>query len=201
MNNSLDIISQVNDFYQQAWDKLIIFGGLIVALFGIALPIFLTFFQNKITRNFETSFKAAFKEEIRNEVIESLNQEYSDKLHALKAKIEAQTSISQAITWHFGGLSYNDKEDYKNAFGFFIRALELYIEGKDYANAHIVIECLRGPLLTLSQEEYDDLRDERKLKFDVLRSMIESLDNQVILSNEFDALLTSYKKKFGYISK
>lgn len=200
MNNSLEIISQVNEFYQQAWDKLIIFGGLIVALFGIALPIFLTFFQNKITRNFETSFKAAFKEEIKNEVIEHLKQEFSENLQALKIQIEAQTSVSQAITWHFGGLSYSDKNDHKNAFLFYIRALELYIEGRDYSNAHIVIDCIKGLIHHLSQEEFNDLRDDRQLKFEELHTIIENLDNQAILSKEFNQLLTSYRKKFGSIS-
>jgi hypothetical protein len=84
---SIEYINQINEFYNSAWDKLIIGGGMLLTVIGIIIPAILQYWQLKTLKHSEKFLL----DEINNKIKES-KEELEILIHK---KIQEENEINK----------------------------------------------------------------------------------------------------------
>jgi len=128
LNESQNIISHVNDFYDSAWLKLVI----VISVLGIAIPILAQYFQRRNLRDLTDFIQAQLNEgfklklselkefnkmEIMNSV-KSLSQD----LESIKQKNKIILTEMDTSTFFLQGRTFMTDKDYPRAISSFLRS-------------------------------------------------------------------------------
>ena len=153
--SSIDLIEKVDNFYNNAWFKLVLFGSILFALVGIFVPLFIQWYQKRTLKLSEETLKSTLKTEISKDLltaIENKFQENEKKLKMLTASANAKIFFSQA--------KYSiEKNSYKGALGELISASYNSMECNDFKTIQELLDyILNNCLQFLSVEEINDLK-------------------------------------------
>jgi len=135
--DSIQLLNNVNAFYNQAWDKLVLVITLSVAIVGIAVPVFLSILQKK-------TFDSEVKELERR--ISKKQTELIAGVKQRQEKIERDSAQSLAGVYHVQTIFMKTQGRYANAIGSGLDAIMSYLKCKHTqgfrAILTVVIECL-----------------------------------------------------------
>jgi hypothetical protein len=131
-----DIISQINDFYNSAWLKLII----VITILGILLPLIVQYFQRKslkdltdfISKQMNDTFDLKIKElEIFNKIeIEESIKDLKDNLSRIEDENTNLLKELDATTFYFQGKTTFEQKRYEVAIRDFMKSTELWLSSK-----------------------------------------------------------------------
>lgn len=159
IDNNLNIINGVNEFYDSSWNKLIF----IIGVLGILLPIVIQYFQNKnlkllldeITKKFDKSIL-----ELKEENTIKFNAEIENFENKFKFLEEQNITNSIRIKWTSNLIqarSYLDKNNYSSALRGLFFALSIELQNRDRLNDNIrttlnfILQCVSK----ITQEDFD----------------------------------------------
>ena len=74
----LDVLNKVDAFYNSAWNMLIIYTTILLALVGVILPILISWWQNRVLKFREESLKKEFLLELQN-LLSEFKEEFAKK--------------------------------------------------------------------------------------------------------------------------
>ena len=130
IENQNSIASEINQFYDSAWLKLLF----VITILGIVVPIIVQYFQSKNLKDLTKELKEKFdskldllKEDYENK-IDSLIQNHKTKFKQLEIKNEKALIELEANTFHLHGRALFNEKDYLASFGSFL------IAGKESKN-------------------------------------------------------------------
>ncbi|WP_173968483.1 hypothetical protein, partial [Flavobacterium collinsii] len=149
VNDTLEILAKVNEFYNSAWDKLLIFGTVSFAIIGIVLPVIIQWYQNRIIKINEKEFEAKINlkiEDLKKEMKTEIETEFSEKRKNLEVILEKQENLFSARIAHMQAINYLDNNNTYDALKEYIISIEFYINTDDYKN---LIRSLKTILICL----------------------------------------------------
>lgn len=154
-DKSLDVIDKVDTFYNNAWNKLILFGSILFAIVGVFVPLVIQWYQKRTLKLSEETLKNNLRKELTKELSEAIDkkfQENEQQLRSLNASANAKILFSQA---KFSV----EKNSYKGALGEIVTASFSSLECNDYRALQEMLDfILNNCLPYLSIEEINDLK-------------------------------------------
>lgn len=183
IDNNLNIINGVNDFYDSSWNKLIF----IIGVLGILLPIVVQYFQNKnlklildeVTNKFDKSI-VELKDENKNKLADEIKI-FEEKFNLLEEK---NTSNEIKIKWSTNLLqarAYLLNKQYHLALYGFLIALDTELNNRDKLKNNIkatlnsIFECLENVTKTTFDKCLERLDENHQIRLD---DILKNLENQ-----------------------
>lgn len=151
---NLDLITQLQDFYEQAWDKLIIAGVLIFAILGLFVPLLYFVVQKILTRAQE----AKIDQKINN-MKNTLKDEIRTDIDSIKEELEKLIGAVTGMPFHMQANQERSENDFKGALIDYLEALRAYtiiVKGFTIENTQIVINNILNILPSLNKSEIED---------------------------------------------
>jgi len=172
LNETLEILTKVNEFYDSAWSKLIFLLAGTFTLLSIIIPFIIQHFQNKSLKASEKELEGIInlkifeaKEEIKNEMEEKLNS----SLKLYEKKIESFKKGAKGHSLHLQANFQIEKKNYFQGLKDYARALECYIISNDKTNIKTSLLGISFCLDEISSEDLEALK--RNYNIDILEEL------------------------------
>ncbi len=191
-SNEISIINEVNSFYESAWNKLLLGGGLLITFVGILLPFISYYFQRQ-------SFKIAEKaiaDSILKELYPDIENFIKDTIDSKLENVYRNISFISGNYFYSQGLYFMDKEDYYTAFSQFLTASTDYIKADDHGLLMRCLSHLKNDVLP-NLEDYDILNEHLLLNgknIELLVDMIKEHQLQDLTDDHIMAILVGLDK-------
>lgn len=196
-----EIISKVNEFYNSAWEKLVLIGTVSFGIVGIIIPMAIQWYQRRSLKLSEDILKKEMALELENskkEILEQIQISLKESLDNYERKIEKLNSSMEASTFHLQANSQIEKGLVLDAFADYITAASGYLHCENYINLQIVLRTISNSCLPkLSIEEINDLKIKNEVDFDILLANISDNDEM----NTFTEILREIKFKYSKLPK
>ncbi len=164
VNETLEILNKVNDFYNTSWDKLIFLLAGAFTVLGVIIPLIIQHFQNKALKASEKQLEIEIskgitkaKEEIKNEMIEELN----NQMKKYKEEVDLNFDSISGVMVHSQGVSLLEKEHFYEALNNFVIALGRYNRCNDKNNIIIILGQIEVCLENLTTDEIDKFKSNK----------------------------------------
>lgn len=154
-DRSIDLIEKVDNFYNNAWNKLILFGSILFAIVGVFVPLVIQWYQKRTLKLSEETLKGNLKKELKNELLSDIEKKFAEnekQLKVLNASANAKILFSQA--------KFSiEKNSYKGALGEIVTASISSMDCNDFRTLQELLDFLSNNCLPyLSVEEINDLK-------------------------------------------
>lgn len=159
LNQKQEIISQVNEFYDSAWLKLII----VISILGVIIPVLFQFFQrqnlkdlvefirNQVNDNFDLRIKEL--EKFNQSELQRISLELRDKLNYIESKNSALLSEIDGSTFYLQGKTSMINQEYSSAVSSFLRSALYYINSDRYERVNPLLVNARVALMKITQND------------------------------------------------
>ncbi len=101
INNDIDLVSKIDNFYESAWNKLIYVVSTLLAVVGVVIPLIIQYWQNKKQKRNSDDLKAEIDAAVftaKNEIKSLLDQEITGAKHDIhKAIAESRDELSKLM--------------------------------------------------------------------------------------------------------
>ncbi|MCD6069347.1 MAG: hypothetical protein K0S33_4173 [Bacteroidetes bacterium] len=199
--DALELLTKVNDFYESAWNKLIIIGTVSFGVIGIIVPIVIQWYQKKTLKISEELLKKdteAKTLKIKSELLKEINASLEKRLQEFEIKVENITSSAEAKTFHLQGNTNLSQKRTLEALSDYIIASEGYIKCTDYINLQRVLESISKDCISqLSIEEITDLKITDNSDLDLLLKTLSAHD----VNGAFESLIREIRFKLSKLPK
>lgn len=154
-DKSIDLIEKIDSFYNNAWNKLILFGSILFAIVGVLVPIVIQWYQKRTLKLSEESIKRKLKDEVTTEVMKTIEKKFEENEKQLKM---LNASANSKILFSQAKFSI-EKNSYKGALGELVMASYSSMECDDFKTLQDILDALLLNCLPyLSIEEINDLK-------------------------------------------
>ncbi|SDY10175.1 hypothetical protein SAMN05444411_1255 [Lutibacter oricola] len=186
LNEKQELISQVNDFYDSAWLKLII----VISVLGIIVPVLVQLFQRKslkdltsfITKQMNDNFDYKIKElkEFNKSEINKTMSEIKKDIAILETKNSKMIAEVDASVYYLQGRIFALDANYFDSFTDFIRSTYDWLKSEKTERARVTLSNATNSLKFLkSLDSFDEINKNLKespLNIEI-EEMIEYLEN------------------------
>lgn len=200
--NAYDLVSKVDAMYTNAWDKLMLFGGVIASLATIVVPWWLNRIRSKQEMADRRIYEGAQQErvlELKKHLDKEFDEKISNELAKYKKEVERHISGAKAAHFYLLAESHLNKKDYQYAFVHFIGALRYALFAEDLGNVKaILLATTKNCIPSLSLPEILACEKVYNLGIDELLSEIAVSDKDRLLFdviNEFKIAISQTKKE------
>lgn len=198
---SQEILKAVNDFYQQAWDKLLIYSGILVGVVGIIIPILFNWLQNRtisireeaIKKGLENNFNSKVRE-IEEKLIVLVDEKLEKKSNEIQKTLRDHLSAVEAGVLLVQGISNVRIGNLKDALSDFCGAGKLALESNDIANLQRINNNLNMLIPTMSKEDLVSIQEEESQPTEYF-SLLEKNNSKSQYSDLLMALKREVSKK------
>jgi len=170
--SSLDLISKVDAFYNNAWTKLIWIIGIFFTVIAVVTPVITLLIQKrelklgeeklkKDIKDSEKRLKAYIKTEYDNAIIE-LSSKNNENLTALETKLSKKVG---ARTNYLQGLMELQQKDYIRSFYLFYLSTSSYLELSDDFHSKITLDALINNIDTVVKSDIVYLMEFKQTTF------------------------------------
>lgn len=183
----LEILKAVDDFYRSAWDKLIIYTGILVAVVGVIIPILFTWLQNRtqrireevIKKELENAFDAKLKE-IEEKLTGSIEENMGKKSAEIEKKIENKVEMVEAYAIHIQGDNRFNQKLFKLSLKDYFIAGKIYLNGKDHLHLGRVNTGIKEAIQSITKEELEALQSESSQPSTYISLLEEKNENGIL---------------------
>ena len=197
----LDILKAVDDFYRSAWDKLIIYTGILVAVVGVIIPILFTWLQNRTQRIREEAIKNELEnaldtklKEIEGKLTSSIEEKLREKSTEIEKKIENKLEIVEAYAIHIQGDNRFNQKLYKLSLHDYIVVGIKYLKTKDYLHLGRANNGIKDSIKLMIKEEFEANQSENS-ELSTYISLLEEKNENGILTDFISTLKIEIKNK------
>jgi hypothetical protein len=170
-----NIITQIDNYYQHAWNMLIYYGIGIFVVVGIIFPYV---FQRFIQWQQEISFKGRekdIKEALKELLINDIDRKFKDKTDELTEQMEKIKSKALAVGLHIQGQSQIKDKLFVPALDSYIDCASHYLYCGDLVNLTAIMENIE--VIIHYDISYNDLSKLEKTKKVPLTTVITDIEN------------------------
>lgn len=185
LNETLEILSKVNEFYDTSWSKLIWLLTGAFAILGIFIPFIIQNYQKKKLKLNEEKLEAKVKSEIeeaKRKMSEEISKIIDTKIEQLKKDTEKTHDFFRGLILQLNASQLIDSGKYIDAVQDTITAVDMYIKCNDLLGIRNSLESVEFCLKKLSKDEIINLQ----LEVDFLKILneIRPIDNSIVLSDQ-----------------
>jgi hypothetical protein len=193
-DNNVDIITKIDAFYNNAWNKLIILGSVLFAVVGIFVPLFIQWYQKRTMKLSENEVKIKLKKEISEDLLKEIELKFKEN----EKKIEMiNSSANSKILFSQAKFSI-EKNSYKVALSESIAASYFSMECNDYKILQEILDFIHNNCLSyLSIEEIEDLKIANICDLNLFLERLSKKDDRAI----FQARIGEIKVRISKLPK
>lgn len=199
-------LNMVDTFYNNAWNRLVLYAALIIVIAGIVLPIILQFVSQRIQQSKNTEMENKLREELTNSInlkaksIEENNRNIIDnyfkekemEIKKISGLLEKRISYSIALNYYNMG-AQNEKAGYfYDAIRYYILAGEGFIETSDEGYLNMILSNIKKCCLNINKIEDQFEIDEVKKSLDGFISELE----EKYADNRYFIEINEIKKRY-----
>lgn len=158
-------LNMVDTFYNNAWNRLVLYGALIIVIVGIVIPIILHFMSQRVQKSRSVEMENKLKEELTNIIdiksnnIEKKNKNILDNYFEKKEKqtkdmfdlLDRQSNFAVGLNYHNLGIRAVDKKEYSDAILFYISAGYNYMTAKKEDQLRIILDNIINNCLMIKE--------------------------------------------------
>jgi len=181
---AIDLLNSVNTFYESAWNKLALGGGILITVVGIVIPILVVLYQRNETERQEKKFIKQLEEKSQ-EFYKNLRLE----IEKLKSEMLDKQIAGTAFSMINVGAVYYEEKKYHLAFVNYLAALEVLFISDSFTLLGSLLELIKISLINIYGSEISP--DEEK-KFNELIQKLENFKSK----EQYKELVKSIKKQF-----
>ncbi len=173
----IEVINNIDALYDRAWTHLMVFVVALTGIVGILLPILSQWYQRRAFRIEEAQIRSdltthidlVLKGAVFEERMESIKEEVRIEVESLKTEHRLMLYDLEGKSFMLQGRWHQDRDDYFNAAGDYIRSAKLFLKGQSEINYQALPEAIEFVLSELTQSDIDDELEE---DFDELLSVL-----------------------------
>jgi hypothetical protein len=153
LNETANIINNVNSFYESAWLKLII----IITVIGVVVPIIIQYFQRKSNKELFDKYSLDFENKLNEKInlieknngekFKELTDEYNKEIQNLRELNKKQINESDANIFYLQGRVRVNEKNYVYALNDFVISAEKYLKTENTKRAivqlNFIVVCLK----------------------------------------------------------
>ena len=195
-----EVINQVNDFYDKSWNSLLWLIGVLVAIFGLILPIISQLISasnqrknlKELTDSLSVQLTETFNQKItlledaNNNQISKLQDDFSQKTSELEQLGIRINNIQGGISYLFKGVTDLEIGQHINSVYHIAFAINFFIDAINYQEVNSALMHLKNSLTYLeNREELEHINrtliDFHKKDIDQLILFLKNSDNYLLL--------------------
>lgn len=200
MQENYELLNQVNEFYNSAWEKLIIIGSIAFAIVGIIIPLIIQWYQKKQLKVSEEKLENKFKNEIES-LKESIKEDIKDilkeEIKDFEKKIDKIDNASNAKLLHLQGQKSMASKNYDAALWNFLKSARLYSKSDEYGNLQAMLEMIESLLDKITKENLDDIKITQNCDAQDIINKIQEYDEK----NALDRIIVRINLKLAKLEK
>jgi hypothetical protein len=166
MNNSLDILTRIDDLYNHAFTNLLYFTSGLIAIVGILMPILTQLYHNRVIRIAKEDIKSELQSELL-ELVSKLKLEFTEERKAFEVHItELNTSLKNELdrrvsaslgfsAMHQGAACIKDKNYYVAAISY-LHSSRFFATAKDDINVQRSLKACDDCIDKLTKEQIEE---------------------------------------------
>lgn len=201
----INILNQVNEFYNSAWEKLLVVGTIALTIVGIIAPIMMQWYQKRTLKLNEEHLREALRKEIEGSKIQ-LKQEIEVLVNEKSKKVKQSLRRKVKILYYNseGGLYYvqaNNQIDIKNyyeATRSYAIAIDYYRKAKNLLLIQEILPNLIDCLKKIKKVDINELKKEDDVDLDEILIKVLNKDKYGIVRN---IILDDIYRKYDYFKK
>jgi hypothetical protein len=206
LNEKQDIISQVNDFYDSAWLKLII----VISVLGIIVPIIVQYLQRKNLKDLTESIRKQMNDTFESKITELKNfneremqlitQEFKNNISSVEKQNENLLTELDASTFYLQGRASINSKNFPLATLSFLKSAHLWSQTKRPERVKVIFVNLASCLKQIKKKSYVDEINKRliisslSMNFDDYIEYFDTNENLVLFKNELKAVKSEIKR-------
>lgn len=158
-------LNMVDTFYNNAWNRLVLYGALLVALIGIILPIASQWVSQRIQQGKNIEMENKLREELTNyvnlkgdtiekkniNIIDNYFKEKEMEIKDMSSLLNKRISYSIGISFHNLAIQSEKEGDYYYMIGYFISAGNNYIDAKNESELKKMLRALEINCLDINK--------------------------------------------------
>ncbi|MCF2220484.1 hypothetical protein H9Q08_14445 [Chryseobacterium sp. PS-8] len=171
---NIDMLNKLENFYNDAWNKLIIYLSIFNGLAIIIIPLLLYFINKHFKDDFNNFFKSQLDLEV-NKINSEQKELVQENIKKIKEEFEIEKQIirkenlntiniirhnAEAVGYHLQADIFADKKEYKNALLNYITTMISCIIGKDKSNFIEALEGLKKIVEHIKLKDFEELNKE-----------------------------------------
>ncbi len=181
---TFEIITQVEGFYNSAWEKLIILITIGWAIVGILVPVLISYWQKKELKLKEEKLEVKIKDEV-SKAKEELDKYFSEEIKKQKLIFEQENIKLRALAdWWILHLQANNlissNAPKTEILASLIRGSLNYLIGENFKNLRKTLRMITQNLNGVSQEEFDKLKNDYEADIIELLNMLKEKNEKWI---------------------
>ncbi|MET3025920.1 hypothetical protein ABXT06_04530 [Flavobacterium sp. UW10123] len=163
-NDTLEILSKVNEFYDSSWNKLLYVLSGAFAVLAIAVPFVIQYIQNKTIKASEKELENKIIDEIKKakkSITQDLITAFDAKTKEYDIKLRKLNDELSGMVMDINGINHLGKTEFFEAFQSFVYSLDYYLNAGVNYNTKLCLENLTTCLKELEQEDIEELRERK----------------------------------------
>lgn len=163
------LLNMIDTFYNNAWNKLVLFGGLIIVIVGIVLPAILQWASQRIQQGKNIEMENKLRKELTNSInlkgksIEEKNKKFIDNyfyekekvIKNMSIKLSSRISFSIGLNYHNLGVQSAGEEDFFYAIRYYIIAGHNYVDAKNEGELKIILGNIESCCLHKIKDSFE----------------------------------------------
>jgi hypothetical protein len=206
LSEKQDIITQVNDFYDSAWLKLII----VISILGIIVPIIVQYLQRKNLKDLTESIRKQMNDTFESKVnelkdfnvreMQLITQEFKSNISLVEQQNENLLTELDASTFYLQGKASINSDNYNLAIQSFIKSAHLWSQTKRPEKVKVIFVNLASCLKKINKKSYGDAIDKRLTKSSLSMNLDEYIEyfdmneNKDLFEKELNVVKSEIKR-------
>lgn len=177
--DALDILNKTNEFYNSAWDKLVLIVTIAISIVGVLVPFLIQWWQKE---RFST---------LRGDTIAEAKSLIQEEVSKLDSRFDSMYNKSMGyIHYTQASILFNEK-NYIDAYGVFVSAITYFLDFDDMIDGiKIILDRITDCATKLTKDEINEAHQRIDYGYN---DLINGLDNINKLNLLTDGL-ESYKR-------
>lgn len=192
------LLTQVNEFYDSAWNKLIIVGTIALTIVGIIAPLLIQWYQKKSLILSETRLRDSFRKEMddfKRELKAELHDGFSNELKIvqknLEIKIQKVHYYVEGGLFHFQGNDELNDREYSGALRSYSLAINFYLAADNYEHFSVLLDVLNESLSKVKSSDLQNLKIQESIDLEQLLEKVSQKDQHGV----FRSIIIEMKMK------
>ncbi len=164
----IEILEKLDYFYNSAWNRLVLFTTILLALVGVVIPLIISWWQSRnlklqkaVVKKELADFFESKSNQLKEELNKTINELFEDKIAEV---MKYQDKIKAGLSGSNFHLQANTLENPKEKLSSLIWSANGYLEGDDFLNLGTVLDMI---VLNLPNVKKEDLLEMKVVTADI----------------------------------